>query len=685
METKTALLTSRPDSGSEVIDHTATEMPDWTAVYPYDRIEPEHITAIVEATIARCDALSAQIANSSKHTFDTMLATRHEILDAIWLAGGYIAQWLVNPDATVRAVAQKAEIELTHYCIDLSYDETTYRQFKKYRDSYEGQNLPSIKKRVRDMADNTFHHCGHELSQPKKERLQELDHDLAECEVAFDYNLLNDATTVELSETEVAGLSSIFKKTLQKNPKTGSYAVTMDYPSYYPFMRQAESRGARRKVAKAFFSRAKDNARLLDDIVDIRQEMAKLLGRKSWAHAALHESMAESVGKIFHFYDELIDPLTAKAEKEVAVMTDMLRRDGHRGPLRDFDIDYYENEVVKEQYGIDHEEVSGYFPLDVVMGGLFKMTGELFNIRYRRARAATWHPDVTAYTVAEADSGDTLGLFYLDLFPREGKYKHACAMSLIPGRQMPDASYRLPVAAIIANCTPPTANKPSLLSQSERAEHLFHEFGHVLHSCLTTAEYVTMSGFSTETDMAEVPSQVMEFWGWEPELMVRYSRHYRTGDHMPLEMATRLAESKNVNVALRTLERIRKGMFDLAVHLNDDPSTTVRQIWGDVSQEVGIIPPQRGTYFPATFGHIAASGYAANYHCYERAMPPCADIFERFKQRGLTDPQLGMKYRRKILEPGYSQQGIDTIKSFLGKVDEQPYLRNLGITAIAHS
>ncbi len=253
--------------------------------------------------------------------------------------------------------------------------------------------------------------------------------------------MLSDDTTVELAEAEVEGLSDRFKEALRRHTQTGNYIVTMDYPTFYPFMRQASSREARSKVSGAFYSRASENAELLDEIISIRQEMAELLGAKSWAHLSLKNSMAKSVNEIFKFYDDLIEPLTVKAKEEVALMTGMLMRDGYRGPLQEYDIDYYENEVVKAKYGIDHEKIAEYFPLDVVMEGVFDISGQLFNIRFREVDVPTWHPDVQAYVIEDADSGQEVALFYMDLFPREGKYNHACAVSLVSGRQMPDGTY----------------------------------------------------------------------------------------------------------------------------------------------------------------------------------------------------------------------------------------------------
>jgi Zn-dependent oligopeptidase len=654
----------------------------WTEIYPYDRLEPAHITEIVDQAIAWCDKIVEQIVATKAHTFANILEPISELHDTVFLAGGFMAQWLVNPDENLRTAAREAETRLYGYYAELFYDEAFCEKYTIFANSYEGRHLPKVGEQLSNMAEADFHFAGKRLSRVKREKLKELNRTLMEQEIAFDHNLLSDATSVELSEAELEGASDAFKETLQRDPQTGNYIVTMDYPTFFPFMRQVSSRDGRRKVSQAFFSRAGDNTKLLDKIITTRQEIVEIFGSRSWAQMNLRNSMAKSVGQIYKFYDELIEPLTAKAKEEVALMTGLMMKDGHKGPLRDYDIDYYGDQVVKLQYGIDHEKVAEYFPLDTVVNGLFDITGQLFNISYRPVDVPTWHSDVQAYAIDDNETGQQIAVFYMDLFPRDNKYQHACALSLVPGREMPGGkAYRPPVAAIIANYTPPTADKPSLLSQDER-ETQYHEFGHVLHACLTRARYSVMSGFNTEIDMAEVPSQTMEFWSRDPDLIVQHSRHYKTGKPMSLAMAKRLAASKNVNVALKKLDYIRKAMFDLAIH-TDEAGQTVRQIWRQVSREIGVVPPQPGTYLPATFGHIASAGYAASYHGYERAMPVCADIFERFKEVGLTDPGLGMEYRRRVLEVGYRQQGADTIADFLGKVDKQPYLRSLGITAIA--
>jgi thimet oligopeptidase len=666
---------------AETLDQNPKEQ---TKSYQYDCFEPAHFQEIVFQAITRCEEIIAQILSSTTHTYETILAPFNEINDAIALAGEFLSQSMLHPDQATRRAAQEAELMLCHYSIDIFYIRELRQKVKFFAASYEAKHLSRVNEHYLNILNNDFNFSGHNLSRSKQALLRKYDHDLLEHELTFDHNLINDNTTVELTEAEITDIPDSLKERLETCQQTGNYVMTMDYPTYFPFMRQVSSREGRRKVSKAFNNRAQANAALLGEIVAIRQEMAELMGKTCWADIAITNSIAKSTSEIYSHYDRIIGPLTIKAQEEVALMTGMLWRDGHKGPLRDYDIDYYENEIIKKQFGIDHKKVEEYFPLDVVMEGLFDITGELFNIRYRLVDVPVWHPDVTVYVIEDAETSEEIAMFYMDLFPRDGKFKHACALTLVPGREMPDHTYRKPRAAIIANYAPPFGDRPSLLTQDERAASQHHEFGHVMNVGLTTAKYVVMSGFNTEIDVAEIPSQAMEFWAWEPELIVKYSRHYKTGKPMPLSMAKRLVESNNVNVGLKTLINIRKGVYDLALHTNHG-TQSVQKLWRDISKKIGVIPPQAGTFFPATFGHIASFSYAANYNGYERVMPICADIFERFREKGLTDPELGMEYRRKILERGYTQPGKDTIKDFLGKVDEQPYLRNLGITAIAHS
>src|SRR5690606_38260462 len=266
----------------------------------------------------------------------------------------------------------------------------------------------------------------------------------------------------------------------------------------------------------------------------IRARIAELFGQRSWAHHQLEERMAKEPAAVEAFYSELQPPLTEAARREIAEMQQLLAADtgDPDARLEVWDWRYYDTRLRRERHGVDPNEVANYFPLERVLDGLFAITGDVFGVEYQPAELDTWHPDVRSYAVRDRASGELLAHFHMDLFPREGKYSHAAAFTLVPGRRLPDGTYQKPMSAIVANFTKPAADRPSLLQHSE-VETLFHEFGHILHQVLTRAELVRFAGSSTETDFVEAPSQIMEHRTWRPEVLATFARHYETGEPIP--------------------------------------------------------------------------------------------------------------------------------------------------------
>jgi thimet oligopeptidase len=356
-------------------------------------------------------------------------------------------------------------------------------------------------------------------------------------------------------------------------------------------------------------------------------------------------------------------------------MADLLKADENDGELQAYDWRYYGNRIRLRDYGIDPMEVAAYFPLAAVLDGMFDLTGEVFGLKYRRVEAPTWHPDVQTYAIEDAGSGETIAHFHMDLFPREGKFSHAAAFPLVQGRLLPDGTYQKPVSAIVANMTKPTTTQPSLLQHSEVVV-LFHEFGHILHQTLTRAEVTRFAGSETETDFVEAPSQIMENWTWEPEVLQRFARHHKTGEPIPPDLVSRMVAARNLNIGITTLRQIQLGMLDLELH-GPAPEKDLDEITRRIN-EVTLLPYQEGTFFPASFGHMF--GYDAGYYGYLWSEVFGDDMWSRFAEEGVTNPEVGMAYRREILEKGGSADGSDLLKGFLGREPSNlAFLRKLGI------
>jgi Zn-dependent oligopeptidase len=345
--------------------------------------------------------------------------------------------------------------------------------------------------------------------------------------------------------------------------------------------------------------------------------------------------------------------------------------------LQSWDSNYYTTQLRKRDYGIDQNEVAKYFPLEQVVDGMFEITGEVFGLEYNRVQdAGAWNPDVYLYEIRNKGGDEPIAHFYADLFPREGKFGHAAAFPLVSGELLPDGTYRKPVAAIVANFTKPTDTAPSLLKHDE-ALTLFHEFGHILHFCLTTVDVMRFAGFDTEWDFVEAPSQIMEHWMWQPEVLGRFARHHETGEPIPADLVERLVAARDLNVGLFTMRQIFLGKFDLLLHGSTEP-VSVDKAYRDAYSLTGF-PFYEDTHFGASFGHLMG-GYDAGYYGYLWSKVYGDDMFSVFANEGVLSPEVGRRYRDEVLAMGHSRDAIDHLRAFLGREPSTAaFLADLGL------
>lgn len=386
--------------------------------------------------------------------------------------------------------------------------------------------------------------------------------------------------------------------------------------------------------------------------------------------------MAKTPERVGEFYDELVDPLTEKGRDELAEISQLLSADTGENEVQVWDWRYYDTQQRKSDYGVDNFEVAKYFPLAQVLDGMFELTSEMFGIEYEEITGFdTWHDDVELYAMRDASSGEELARFYLDLHPREGKYGHAAEFPLIPGRRLEDGTYQNPTCAMVANFTKPTDDTPSLLQHSE-VETLFHEFGHVLHQNLGRTELARFSGTNVERDFVEAPSQIMQHWVWRPHILRRFARHHETGEPIPEDLVDQLVAARRLNKGLTQLRQLQFGWWDQEIHAGSDRDLDEIDRRGT---ELALLPRHPGTFPMASFGHLMG-GYDASYYGYMWSEVFGDDMFSRFEDEGVANPEVGMAYRREILEPGGSADPDEMLRSFLGREpDNRAFLRKLGI------
>ena len=641
---------------------------------------PDEVRAATDAALAEADALvAAAVVTGGAGTFETVLRPLDEAdarLAAGYAAGAFMAR--VHLDSAVRDAGQEAEERLDRWRVDLPFREDLATAIFAFAARPEAAALEGEPRRLLDRLLRDLRRAGHGLDSATRDEVRRLEGRLVELQSAFQRNIDEFEDGLDLTRAELDGLSDDFVAGLRPGAAPGTFRVSLDAPEAYPFLQQARRRDLRRELEQRQFNEARQgNEPLLAEALEIRRRIAALLGYPSWAHYAIEVKMAGDPEAVRRFYADVIPPLRARLADEVARLEEILRDDGEDAPLRTWDWRYCDTRLRRRDFAIDPDELRAYLPLDAVFDGLLGLCAEVFGLTFEPiADVAAWHPDVVRFRVRDAATGAEIGDVLMDLHPRDGKYGHAAAWALVPGRRLPDGTYQRPLTAIVANLPRPGGDRPALLRHAD-VVMLFHEFGHVLHSTLTRAELTRFSGGNTEWDFVEAPSQILEHWAWQADVLARFARHHATGEPIPRALVDRLVASRDLDIALTTLRQCYLGLMDLGLHGPEESRDIAAvdraafAVWG--------LPYHEGTLYPCQFGHLMG-GYDAGYYGYLWAKVYGDDMFGRFEVEGVTSPAVGAAYRREILEPNGTRDGLDLLRSFLGR-DPSPatFLRLLGI------
>ncbi len=581
----------------------------------------------------------------------------------------------VSPNPKVRSTAQKMEEASDRYSIAVWNRPDLYQAVKSYADKKE--SLAPADARLLDQILLTFKRNGHGLSAQDKARLQEKQQRLASLESQFKANVNADNGGLDLTREQLRGLPDEFVHGLAR-AADGKYHVTLKTPDYAPFMQYAQDAEARRALQLLYNTRAADkNLPILTETLRLRHESAQLLGYKSHPDLALDSRMAQTPQRVWDFLNRLVPLLREKGEKELAELLQLKRQDVPTAQrLESWDPYHYQEKLRKTKYSLDDEKVKEYFPVDRVVEGTMRVYERILGVKFTEvANADRWNPDVKLFRVNDAQSGEELGYFYLDLYPREGKYSHAAVMSIISGRTLPGGSYLKPVSAMVANLAKPTPGKPTLLPHDE-VETFFHEFGHLMHHTLSKTRYASASAFNVARDFVEAPSQMLENFVWEREILNEISGHYKDGSPLPEELFQKMLAARRVHLgALFYLRQVAYGMIDLVLHTAVPQETSI--IFNQIMETIALIPVQPGARSEAAFDHLM-NGYDAGYYSYLWSEVFAKDIFTRFKKEGLFNPAVGMAWRREVLEHGADRPEPESLKAFLGRApDEQAFMAEI--------
>ncbi len=648
------------------------------------RLSPDEILRRIQSAEAECDlALARSVAvPDAARTFENTAGAMEQAIASY----SDVAQRLqilkdVHPDAKVRAAAATAEESAGKYSVKISSRRDLYRATKAFVDG-NGQHeaLDAQQKRLLEIVLRDFRRNGLELSDADLSRLIGVRTRLTELSTEFQRNLNENTDHVEVSEAELRGLPPAFVERLASAPG-GRRVVTTKYPDFNPFMENATSGEARARLFTAFQSReASRNLPLLKEAIRLRDEEAKLLGYASHADFITEDQMARSAGVVAEFLTRLQAGLKPRRDRDIARMTKLKRAEisDPSARLEPWDVAYYLNQIKKRDFALDTEQIREFFPAETVLRGMFEVYEQLFSIAIREVTGVeVWAPGVKLYAIHGRPSGELVGQFYFDLFPRDGKYGHAASAPVTTAREVGGA-YLSPIAVLMANFNPPSGERPSLLSHDE-VETLFHEFGHIMHQTLTTARYGSQSGCAVARDFVEAPSQMLENWVYEKPVLDRMSGHYLDPSRkLSAQSVDRIKQARTFDAGWRYTRQVFLATLDHRLHTAGprvDPDALDQALY----REILGLTPLRGGHFAATFGHLMG-GYDAGYYGYLWAEVFADDMYTRFEERGILDPEVGRQYRDIILAKGRSEEPEALLRQFLGRAPSNAaFLRKLGI------
>ena len=617
-------------------------------MYNYSNISLEKLEEDLKNTIEECKDLVSNIKSSE----NIDLSNFNELESAIYDLSGRIAfMGDVHPDEKIRDFGNEADSKIQNLALEIFKDQDLYEKFK----DIETENLDEESKTFYRDLEIDFKDAGHGLSDEKKDRLTEIEKKLIDLSISFSENIAKDKTEVMFLEDELKGLSQNELKNLKKN--NDSFVITMAYPDINAVMENCSVRKTREIVWKAFNNRAvKENSPILEEAVQLRNEKALLFGFKTWAEYRLQNRMAKSPKNVASMYESLIPKLQKAAEVEkIELAIDNIEI----SDITPWDIRYFISKERSKVSSIENSELKKFFYIHDVKTEMFKVCEEVFDLHIKpESNETAWHEDVELWSLWEKN-GQQLAYFYLDLYPREGKFTHAAVFDISSGGS---SRQELPICSMVANF--PNPNTGDGLMTFDEVETLFHEFGHVLHNGIGKSKYTRFVGANCEWDFVEAPSQIMEHWVWKVECMKRISTHIESGESLSEEICEKLNKSKNIGVSLLTLRQVSFGLADQHLH-GENFKDSLLEIEHSAQKVTTITYPKDINHL-AAFGHLLG-GYDAAYYGYLWAEIIGDDLFSRFENEGVLSNSVGVDYKNKILKPGGTVPAENMVQDFLGR------------------
>ncbi len=680
---------SRPGSTSNPL------LSEWDTPFgvpPFDEIQDDDYLPAFRAAMAEHKEEIGAIVNSSEppNFANTIEALERSGKSLTRVNNVFFALDSAHSNDTIREVAGIVAPELAAHSDSITLNSDLYARVKSVYDRREGLDLGAEQAWLLKETNKGFVRSGVGLDEGPKERLKEINSELAELSQKFGDNLLAETNDFELHVTDRKDLGDLPESLVaaaddeaKRRGRDSGWSFTLQRPSLNPFLQYSPNREMRKRLFIGYAKRGEngndaDNREILARMAALRSERAKLLGYETHAHYVLADAMAETPERVAELLDRVWKPALKVSEKERNDLQAMMRQDGIDGDLEGWDWRYYSNKVRKARYDFDEQVLRPYFPYAAVRDGAFKVATKLFGLTFhQQPDLPRWHPDQEVFEVKEAD-GTHVGIIYLDPYARESK-RGGAWMNDLRSQSSLDGEVK-PIVTNNFNFPPPAADGPALLSYRD-AETMFHEFGHALHGLLSDVTYASLSGTNVPRDYVEFPSQVMENWMGEPEVLRMFARHYETGEVIPDDLIKKLEAADKFNQGFATVEYLAASYLDMAWHsLREAERKEPQSFERAQMQRIGlideIIPRYRSTYF----AHIFSGGYSAGYYSYIWSEVLDADAFQAFKETSLFDQELARKYRKYILAMGGTRPGMELYEAFRGRPPEiEPLLEKRGL------
>ncbi len=655
---------------------------DFSGLPRFQEFDPEFVAPAMSELIANVLAVAERVvADEGEPTWEGFIVPLDDAVERLRRAWGQVAHLnAVSNSPQLRTAYNENLPEVTQLYTDLAQNEGLHDRYKALKATPAFSDLSEAQRKFVENELRDFRLGGADLSAGRKAEFKDNAQRLAKLSSEFNDNVLDATDAFELIVTERGELSGIpddvldaARTTAQEDGKSG-WKFTLHAPSYLPAMQYAENRALRERMYRAFATRAsefgppdRDNTKLIAEILALRRQQARLLGYEDYSQLSLESKMADSAQQVNEFLSELAARARPYALRDLDELQKFAKRDLGLAPLEPWDLAYASERLRMDRYAFSSQEVKQYFPEHKVLEGMFRVVRALYGVNVAEEDAPRWNKDVRFYSIR--DSGGTLiGQFYIDLYARSNKRGGAWMDDAITRRRKGDV-LQTPVAYLNCNFSGPVGDKPALFTHDEVIT-LFHEFGHGLHHLLTRIDVLGVSGINgVEWDAVELPSQFMENFCWEWNVLESMTEHVQSGGSIHREIFDKLRAAKNFQIGMQTVRQIEFSMFDMCVHHDYDPDAPVTplQVLDQVRKKVAVMIPPAFNRFPNGFSHIFGGGYAAGYYSYKWAEVLSADAFAVFEENGILDNGTGSRFRDEILARGGSRPAMESFVAFRGR------------------